>query len=146
QIYAYASAGEGHGGRDRGLRPEWRAVAHRAGVPDSARRPRMGSPFQREVRETHQGRGPAVHGVEREHESFGLEARPWRQGALVPLSVRPEIGDYTAFSGNEDPRPRICPDYRPRVVGRGHGHESGSLDGRRPELEGSEASCARAAE
>src|SRR5215471_3459836 len=146
QIYSHPSAGEGHGGRDRGLRSEWRAVARRAGVPDSARGARVGSSVKREVSETYQGRGPAVQRLEREHESFGLEARPWRQGALVPFSVWSEIRDYTAFGGIEDPLSGICPDYRPGVVRRGHGHEGGSLHGRRPELEGSEASCARASQ
>ena len=104
------------------------------------------APFSIKYLTTYQGRGPALQCLEREHESFGLETGHWRQSALVPFPVWPEVRDYTAFSGTQNARPWIFPDYRPGVVRCGSDHQGGSVHERRPELEGSEASWAGASE
>src|SRR5262249_15292331 len=64
QVHAYASVGKGARRLLRGLWPEWRAAACRAGLPDPAVRARLGSALQREVPETYQADGPALPRLE----------------------------------------------------------------------------------
>src|SRR5262249_36384547 len=79
-------------------------------------------------------------------ESLGLETRCRRQGTLVPFSVWAEIRDYESFGRAENSQPRICPDWRHRLVRRGGDQKGRRLHRRWRNLEGSDASGASAAE
>src|SRR5215471_17677175 len=146
QVFTHPADGQGHGRRVGGLRPKWRDVARRAGLPDPDARSRLGGALQREVPATHQGGGRALPHLERSDESLRRAARYRWQIALVSFPVWAEIPDHAALSRTGHAGQGLCPDYWIGLVRWRRGQEGRHIHRRRQDLEGSQAAGAGGSE